>query len=213
MEKDQIIQRMYGYGVVPVVVIEDSAQALPAADALAKGGLPIMEITLRTDAALDSIRAVRRQRPDVLVGAGTVLTLEQCKESVEAGAQFIVSPGFDAEMVRWCAEKGIPVTPGCVTPTEIMAALALGVDIIKFFPAQIYGGLAAMKALSGPFRQVRFIPTGGVNAENLHTYMETPFVFAAGGSWICASVDLKSGNFDEIERKAAEAVRVVRAAR
>ncbi len=213
MGKNQVIQRMYGYGVVPVVVIQDSAQALPAADALSKGGLPIMEITLRTDAALDSIRAVRSQRPDVLVGAGTVLTLDQCKASVEAGAQFIVSPGFDAEMVRWCVENDIPVTPGCVTPTEIMEALALGVDVIKFFPAQIYGGFAAMKALSGPFRQVRFIPTGGVNAENLHTYIEAPFVFAAGGSWICAAADLKSGNFDEIERKAAEAVKVVRATR
>lgn len=199
------LERLSNAGVVPVVVIEDAAQAIPAAEALVRGGVDVMEITLRTSAGLGAIRAVAEGCPDMLVGAGTVTTLAQCKEAVAAGAQFIVSPGFDREMVSWCVENSVAVTPGCVTPTEIMAAVALGINVLKFFPANVYGGLEAMKALSGPFGGVKFIPTGGVDAKNLAEYLAAPFVFAAGGSWLCAKKDIAEGKFGQIEKLAAEA--------
>ena len=201
----KVLERLGNVGVVPVVVIEDVAQAVPAAGALLRGGVDVMEITLRTPAGLEAIRAVAADCPDMLVGAGTVTTLAQCKQALEAGAQFIVSPGFDREMVAWCVENGVAVTPGCVTPTEIMAAAALGVNVLKFFPANVYGGLEAMKALSGPFGGVRFIPTGGVDAKNLAEYLAAPFVFAVGGSWLCAKKDIAEGKFGQIEKLAAEA--------
>lgn len=184
--------------LIPVVVIEDADNAVATAKALLAGGIDVMEITLRTAAAMEAIKRIAAQVPEMLVGAGTVLTLEQGQAAVTAGARFLVSPGFDAELVRWAVAENIPVTPGCVTPTEIMGALALGVDIIKFFPANVYGGLKAMKGLSGPFQQVRFIPTGGVNAENVGEYSAAPFVFAVGGSWVCAKKDIRERNFEKI---------------
>lgn len=165
-----VLERIGNIGIVPVVVIEDAQHVLPTADALIKGGIGVMEITLRTKAGLASIEKAAAERPDMLVGAGTVLTLEQCKVCVQAGAKFIVSPGFDYNMVKWCVDNGVAVTPGCVTPTEVMQALSLGVDVLKFFPANVYGGLTAMKALSGPFGSVKFIPTGGVNGDNIGEY-------------------------------------------
>ncbi len=200
-----VMERLSGSSIVPVVVIEDVNQAIPTAEAMMRGGVDVMEITLRTAAGLDAIRTVAEHCPDVLVGAGTVVNLTQCKEAVAAGAKFIVSPGFDREMVAWCVEHDIVVTPGCVTPSEIMQALALGVNVLKFFPANVYGGLDAMKALSGPFGGVRFIPTGGVSAQNLGEYLAEPFIFAVGGSWICAKKDISEGNFDKIEKLCAEA--------
>ena len=148
---------------MPVVVIENADNAVDTADALKAGGIHSMEITLRTEAALDAIKNVAGERPDMLVGAGTVLNLEQAKLSIDAGAKFIVSPGFDEEVVRFCIEKNVAVTPGCVTPTEIMRAVKLGCKVLKFFPANVYGGLSALKALAGPFGGVKFIPTGGEN--------------------------------------------------
>ena len=200
-----VMERLSSSGIVPVVVIDDVNQAVPTAEAMLRGGIDVMEITLRTASGLDAIRAVAEHCPDVLVGAGTVVTLAQCKEAVAAGAKFIVSPGFDRAMVEWCVENAVAVTPGCVTPSEIMQALALGVNVIKFFPANVYGGLEAMKALSGPFGGVRFIPTGGVNAQNLGEYLAAPFIFAVGGSWICAKKDISEGNFAKIEKLCTEA--------
>ena len=142
----------------------------------------------------------------MLVGAGTVINLEQAKAVVEAGAKFIVSPGFDAEMVQWCVENDITVTPGCVTPTEIMGALKLGVDVVKFFPANVYGGLNAMKNLAGPFGGVKFIPTGGVNAQNIGEFAAAPFIHTVGGSWVCGKADISAGNFDKITALCREAV-------
>ena len=156
-----ILERLYNSGIVPVVVLESAKDAVDTANALLSGRVDVMEITFRTDAAEDSIRAVSESCPDVLVGAGTVITLEQCKRAVGAGAKFIVSPGFDEEVARWCVDNGIAVIPGCVTPSEIMAAMKLGLRVLKFFPANVYGGLAAMKSLSGPFGGIKFIPTGG----------------------------------------------------
>ena len=178
-----ILQRLGNAGVVPVVVIEDAKDAVPTAKAMLSGGIDVMEITFRTAAAADSIKAVADSCPDMLVGAGTVITLDQCKQAVACGAKFIVSPGFDEEVVRWCVDNGVAVTPGCVTPTEITAAMKLGLKVVKFFPANVYGGLTALKALSAPFGGVKFIPTGGVNDKNLGEFISAPFVHAVGGSW------------------------------
>lgn len=193
-----IMERFYHAGVIPVVVLEDAKDAVPTAEALLAGGVDVMEITFRTAAAADAIRAVAESRPAMLVGAGTVVNVDQCRQAMELGAKFIVSPGFDREMVSWCVEKGIPVVPGCTTPSEIMAARKLGLNVLKFFPANIYGGLSAMKAMSGPFDGVKFIPTGGINGENAAEYLAAPFIHAVGGSWLCTRNDIAAGNFDRI---------------
>lgn len=200
-----VTTRLARAGVVPVVVLEHAKDAVPTAKAMAAGGIDVMEITFRTAAAADSIRAVSENCPEMLVGAGTVITLEQCKKAVESGAKFIVAPGFDEEVVRWCVENNVPVTPGCVTPTEIMAAMKLGLKVVKFFPAGVYGGLSAMKALSGPFGGIKFIPTGGVNAQNLAEYISAPFIHAVGGSWVCPKADISAGNFEKITALCREA--------
>lgn len=208
-----VLQLMKKSGVIPVVVLDDTAKALPTANALLAGGVSVMEITFRTAAAADSIKAVSENCPEMLVGAGTVVTLDQCKQALECGAKFIVSPGFDPEVVSWCVERNIPITPGCVTPTEIMTALKLGLNVVKFFPAGVYGGLKAMKALAAPFGGVKFIPTGGVDAKNLKEYLEAPFVHAVGGSWLCPKKEIAAGNFDAVTalcREASEIVQEVR---
>ena len=192
-------------GIVPVVVLERVEDAVPTAKALLAGGVNFMEITLRTNAAIDAIKAVAKECPDMHVGAGTVLNLEQCKTAIDAGATFIVSPGFSEEIVRYCLSKDLPVVPGCVTPTEIMGALEMGLHILKFFPANIYGGIKAMKALAAPFGMISFIPTGGVNGENIDEYITQPFVHAVGGSWICTKSDISEGNFSKIEQLCKEA--------
>jgi len=209
----EAINRLGNCGVVPVVVLDTVEDAAPTANALVSGGIDVMEITLRTAAGLASIREVADKCPDICVGAGTVINLAQCKKAVDAGARFIVSPGFDRAMVEWCVGNSIAVTPGCVTPTEIMSALELGVNIVKFFPANIYGGLTAMKALSGPFVDVKFVPTGGVSAGNLNEYIAAPFIHAVGGSWICDRKDISSGKFERITELCTEAKSIVKAAK
>lgn len=193
--------------IVPVVVIEDAKDAVPTANALLAGGINVMEITLRTAAALDSIRNVSAQCPDMIVGVGTVLHIDQAKEAVDAGAKFIVSPGFDEEIVRWCIENDIDVTPGCVTPTEIMTARKLGLRVVKFFPANIYGGLKAITNLAAPFTDMQFLPTGGVNTENIAEFTANPAIFAVGGSWVCKKADITAGHFDKITELCKEARR------
>ena len=200
-----VLARLARAGVVPVVVLEDAKDAVPTAKAMLAGGVDVMEITFRTAAAADSIKAVADSCPDMLVGAGTVLNLPQCKLAVEMGAKFIVSPGFDAEVVDWCIANNIPVTPGCVTPTEITAAVNRGLKVIKFFPANVYGGLNAMKNLSAPFVGIKFLPTGGVNAANIKEYIDAPFIHAVGGSWVCPKDAVKAGDWDKITALCAEA--------
>ena len=200
-----VLKRLAQSGVVPVVVLEDAKDAVPTAKAMLAGGIDVMEITFRTAAAADSIKAVAQECPDMVVGAGTVINLEQCKLAVECGAKFIVSPGYDEETVAWCCDNGIPVTPGCVTPTEIMMALKHGLKVLKFFPANVYGGLSALKSLAGPFGGVKFIPTGGVNAQNLAEFISSPYIHAVGGSWICPKADIAAGNFDKITALCKEA--------
>ena len=178
-----IMERFARAGVVPVVVLDKVEDAVPTAKALLAGGIDVMEITFRTACAPDAIRAVAEACPDMLVGAGTILNVEQAKRAQAMGAKFIVSPGFDAETVAYCLDNGLAVTPGCVTPTEIMAALELGITTVKFFPANIYGGLKALKALSGPFPQVKFIPTGGVDRSNIDEFLAFDKIAAIGGSF------------------------------
>ena len=204
-----ILNKLSAAGVVPVVVIENAKDAVPTAEAMLRGGIDVMEITFRTAAAPDAIRAVSENCPKMLVGAGTVITLEQCKQAVDCGASFIVSPGFNREVVAWCVEHDIAVTPGCVTPTEIMEAMELGLKVLKFFPANVYGGLGAMKALSGPFGGIKFIPTGGINAQNLAEYISAPFIHAVGGSWVCPKADISAGHFEKITQLCREARKAV----
>ncbi|MBO6093676.1 MAG: bifunctional 4-hydroxy-2-oxoglutarate aldolase/2-dehydro-3-deoxy-phosphogluconate aldolase [Oscillospiraceae bacterium] len=200
-----VLAKMAESGIVPVVVLEKAEDAVPTAKAMLKGGVGVMEITFRTAAAADCIRAVASEVPEMIVGAGTVINLEQCKLAVECGAKFIVSPGYDEETVAWCCENNIPVTPGCATPTEIMMALKHGLKVVKFFPANVYGGLKALKALSGPFVGLKFIPTGGVNPENMAEFFAAPFIHAVGGSWVCKKDDIAAHKFDLITSLCAAA--------
>lgn len=200
-----ILKEIGNTGVLPVVVIEDEKDAVATAQALLKGGINAMEVTFRTAAAKSSIKKVAEAVPEMMVGAGTILNLEQCKAAVEAGAKFIVSPGYCDEVVSWCVENNIPITPGVATATEIMMALTHGLKVVKFFPAGILGGLPAMKALSGPFVGLKFIPTGGVNAGNMEEFLAAPFIHAIGGSWLCTKKDIAEGNFDKITALCVEA--------
>ena len=195
-------------GIVPVVVLENAKDAVPTANALLEGGICVMEITFRTAAAEDSIRAVAANCPEIVVGAGTVITLEQCKAAVAAGAKFIVAPGFDEEVVDYCIANEIPVVPGCVTPTEIMMAMKKGLRVLKYFPANVYGGLKGLKSLAAPFGSVKFIPTGGVNQENLADFVSAACVYAVGGSWICTKDDISAGRFEKITELCKEARKV-----
>ena len=200
-----VLERLANSVVVPVVVLDRAEDAVPTAKAMAAGGVDTMEITFRTAWAPEAIKAVAENCPEVLVGAGTIVNLEQCKLAIEMGAKFIVSPGFDAEVVSYCVENGIAVCPGCVTPTEIMAALKLGLKMVKFFPANVYGGLNAMKNLSAPFVGLKFLPTGGVNTANIKEYIDAPFIHAVGGSWVCPKADIAAGNFEKITNLCLEA--------
>ena len=200
-----VLERLANSIVVPVVVLDRAEDAVPTAQAMLAGGVDTMEITFRTACAPEAIKAVAENCPDVLVGAGTIINVEQAKLAVEMGAKFIVSPGFSQEVVSWCVENGIAVAPGCVTPTEIMAALACGLKMVKFFPANVYGGLNAMKNLSAPFVGLKFLPTGGVNTANIKEYVDAPFVHAVGGSWVCPKADIAQHNWEKITKLCLEA--------
>ena len=200
-----VMERLANSIVVPVVVLDKVEDAIPTAKAMAAGGVDTMEITLRTACALEAIKAVADNCPEVLVGAGTVVNVEQAKQAVAMGAKFIVSPGFSDEVVGWCVENNIPVAPGCVTPTEIMAAMKHGLKMVKFFPANVYGGLNAMKNLAAPFGGMKFLPTGGVNTANIKEYIDAPFIHAVGGSWVCPKADIVAGNWDKITNLCMEA--------
>lgn len=208
MEKTD--KQIMEYGIMPVVVLEDAKDAKPLADALIGGGLSCAEVTFRTAAAEEAIRIMCREHPDMLVGAGTVLTVAQVERAVSAGAKFIVSPGFDAEIVDYCLEKGIAVYPGCITPTEIAQAVKRGLKVVKFFPATQFGGVATMKALAAPYAGIKFMPTGGIHLENLEEFLRCPAVIACGGSWMVKKDLIQSGQFQTIQKKTEEAVSLVR---
>lgn len=197
-------------GVVPVVVLENAEDAEPLAKALCEGGLPCAEVTFRTAAAEESIRRMTQAYPQILAGAGTVLTTEQVDRAVNAGAKFIVSPGFDPEVVDYCLEKKIPVFPGCVTPSEVAQAVKRGLKVVKFFPAEQFGGAATIKALAAPYVGLKFMPTGGINTGNLEKYLSNPSIIACGGSWMVKGDLVKAGKFDEIRRMTEEAAALVK---
>lgn len=197
--------------LVPVAVIDDAETAARLGEALAEGGLSCIEVTFRTDAAVAAIRALTGAT-DLLVGAGTVRTRQQVDDAVAAGARFIVSPGFSPTVVRHCRELGVTVLPGVATPTELMAALDEGLDTVKFFPAEQYGGVGTVKALSGPFRTVRFVPTGGITAALLPSYLAVPSVLAVGGSWMVAPGLVSTRDWATVTKLTAEAVAEVRRA-
>ena len=205
-----VMERLANSIVVPVVVLDKVEDAVPTARAMAAGGVDTMEITFRTACAPDAIRAVAENCPDVLVGAGTIVNLDQCKKAIEMGAKFIVSPGFSDEIVGYCVANGVAVAPGCVTPTEIMGALKHGLKMVKFFPANVYGGLSALKNLAGPFVGLKFLPTGGVNTGNIKEYIDAPFIHAVGGSWVCPKADIAAGNWEKITQLCLEARRAAK---
>lgn len=203
---NEMLMKLQKLGIVPVIKLEDAKDAVPLATALVEGGLPCAEVTFRTAAAEESIRLMREAYPDMLIGAGTVLTTEQVDKAVAAGATFIVSPGLNPKVVSHCIDKGIPITPGCSNPSDIEAAIELGLDVVKFFPAEPAGGLAMIKAMAAPYGNIRFIPTGGINAKNLLSYLDFPKVIACGGSWMVSDEMVKAGEFDKITALAKEAV-------
>lgn len=201
------------FGIVPVAVIDDVKDAIPLCKALQRGGLPLIEITFRTAAAEDAIRAVSSELPDILVGAGTVLTIQQAEKAISAGADFIVSPGLNPAIVEFCKEKGVPVTPGCCTPSDIEVALSFGLDTVKYFPAEAFGGIKTLKAISAPYSMMKFIPTGGINATNLSDYLSFSKVLACGGSWMVKSDMINRGAFEEITCLTREATEIVSSVR
>lgn len=194
--------------IIPVVAIHEAGFADALADALIEGGLPCAEITFRTQAAPDAIRSMAK-RGDILVGAGTVLTIDQAKMAMDAGATFIVAPGLNPKVVGYCLKQNIPMAPGVATPTDIEAALDLGLNTLKFFPAEAFGGLNTLKAISAPYTDARFIPTGGINANNVGNYLAHPKVAACGGSWMVQSKFIADQQFDKITRLVREAVTLV----
>ena len=202
----QIYEEISKIGIVPVIVIEDAKDAAPLAKALWDGGLPCAEVTFRTAAAAQAIKNITEAYPRMLVGAGTVLTTAQVDAAVEAGAKFIVAPGLNPTVVSYCVEKGIPVIPGCCTPSEIEQAMSLGLSVVKFFPAEAAGGVKMLKAMGAPYGKIKFMPTGGINADNLASYLDLPQVLACGGSWMVDKKLIAAGAFDEITARTKAAV-------
>ena len=208
---DAVFQKFEEVGIIPVVVLNDAKDAEPLGNALMKGGLPAAEVTFRTAAAEESIRIMAEKFPDMLVGAGTVLTIDQVDRAVAAGAKFIVAPGLDEEIVKYCLEKDIPVCPGTQTASEMMKAIKLGLTHVKFFPAENAGGLVMIKAIGAALTALRFMPTGGINATNVVDYLKNDKIFCCGGSWMVKGDMIKAGQFAEIEAKVAEAAEIVKA--
>ena len=206
-------EQFYEYAVVPVVVLDDADDAAPLAEALIKGGLPCAEVTFRTEAAEESIRIMSEKYPEMLVGAGTILTVDQVDRAVAAGAKFIVSPGFDPEIVDYCLKKNIPVFPGCVSPSEVAQAVKRGLKVVKFFPAEQAGGLAMLKAMAAPYTMLKFMPTGGINTKNLKEYLGFSKILCCGGSWMVKGDMIKNKEFDKITEMTKEAVELAAAAR
>ena len=207
---NKILEDLSGYGVVPVVVLNKVEDAKPLAKALCEGGLKCAEVTFRTDAAEESIKIMTSEYPDMLVGAGTVLTIDQVDRAVNAGAKFIVSPGFDPEIVDYCISKDIVVVPGCITPSEVAQGVKRGLEVLKFFPAEQAGGVAMIKAMSAPYTSVKFMPTGGISAKNLADYLSFKKIVAVGGSWMVKGDLIKAGEFDKIKELTREAANIVK---
>jgi 2-dehydro-3-deoxyphosphogluconate aldolase/(4S)-4-hydroxy-2-oxoglutarate aldolase len=215
MSQISVLDRLARLGVVPVIAIENVEAAIPLADALLQGGLPVVEITFRTAAAAEVIRRIAQERPQLVVGAGTVLTAANLEAAKASGAAFAVAPGLNPQVVKQAQQLGLPFLPGVATPTDIEAALALGCKLLKFFPAEALGGVGMIQALSAPYKHagVRFVPTGGVNTANLENYLKLDTVAAVGGTWIAKKEDLAAGNWEDIRNRCKAALQVVAKAR
>ena len=207
---NEVLMKIGQMGIVPVVVLNDVKNAVPLAQSLINGGLPCAEVTFRTEAAQQSIAEISKNFPQMFVGAGTVLTTEQVDRAVDTGAKFIVSPGFNPKVVEYCIKKGYPVTPGIMTPTELEMALEFGLDVVKFFPAENAGGLKMIKAMAAPYTKMKFMPTGGINPQNVREYLQCDKILACGGSWMVKGDLINSGNFTEIEKLTKEASQIVK---
>lgn len=205
-----VLKKFEEIGIIPVVVLDDAKDAEPLGRALVNGGLPAAEVTFRTDAAEESIRIMAEKFPELLVGAGTVLTVDQVDRAVNAGARFIVSPGYNPKVVNYCLEKNIPITPGTQTPSEMEQALEAGLSVVKFFPAEPAGGLKMIKAVAAPYTKLRFMPTGGINENNVKEYLAYDRILACGGSWMVKGNLIKEGSFDKIETLVQEAANIVK---
>ena len=201
-----ILEKISAYGIVPVIKIDDVKNAVPLAKALCDGGLPVAEVTFRTAAAEEAIKQIKSAMPDMLVGAGTVLTTEQVDKAVNAGAEFIVSPGLNPKIVKYCVDKNIPITPGCTNPSDIEQAIECGLEVVKFFPAEAAGGIKMIKAMSAPYVNMKFMPTGGIDAKNLNDYLSFNKIIACGGSWMVSEALINNGEFDKITTLTREAV-------
>ncbi len=210
---NEVLKEIEKIGIVPVVVLDDPKDAEPLAQALCDGGLPCAEVTFRTGAAAESIRIMAEKFPHMLVGAGTVLTTDQVDRAVEAGAKFIVSPGLNPRIVKYCVEKGIPITPGCANPSDVEQAIENGLDVVKFFPAEQAGGLAYIKAIAAPYVGMKFMPTGGINAKNVRDYLAYDRILACGGSWMVKADLIRAGEFDKIRDLVKEAAEIVKESR
>lgn len=205
-----IREKLASIGIIPVIKINDAEKAVPLTRALCAGGLPAAEVTFRTPAAAEAIRRIRAEVPAVCVCAGTVLNAETAERAVEAGAEAVISPGTNPAVVKWCLEMGVPVIPGCATPTEVEACMRMGLDFVKLFPAEVVGGVAMLKALAGPYSHMAFMPTGGVSPENAAAYLAQKNVVCCGGSWMVPEKLLESGDFAAIERLARAAAEIAR---
>ena len=210
---NEVLEKIQKIGIVPVVVLNDAKDAEPLAKALCNGGLTCAEVTFRTDAAEESIRIMSEKYPEMLIGAGTVLTTEQVDRAVAAGAKFIVSPGLNPKIVKYCVEKNIPITPGICTPSEAEQAIENGLEVVKFFPAEPAGGLKMIKAMAAPYTGLKFMPTGGINATNVKEYLAYDKILACGGSWMVKGSLVEAGEFDKIEAMTKEAVEIVKEVR
>lgn len=207
---NEVLQKMHDIGIIPVVVLNDAKDAAPLGKALLEGGLPCAEVTFRTDAAEESIRIMSEKFPELLVGAGTVLTIDQVDRAVAAGARFIVSPGLNPKIVQYCTEKQIPITPGVVTPGEIEKAIELGLEVVKFFPAEPSGGLSMINAVGAAYTAMKFMPTGGITAKNAADYLKSGKIHACGGSWMVKGDLISGGEFEKIRDLCREAARIVK---
>ena len=207
---NQVLEQFQKIGITPVVVLEDAKDAEPLGRALMEGGLPCAEVTFRTAAAEEAIRIMSEKFPDMLVGAGTVLTTEQVDRAVAAGAKFIVSPGINPKVVEYCVKKNIPITPGTCNPSNVETALEFGLEVVKFFPAEQAGGLNYIKAIAAPYTGVKFMPTGGINATNVREYLKYNRIIACGGSWMVKGDLIKAGDFEKFKELTAEAAAIVK---
>ncbi len=210
---NEVLMQIRKTGIVPVVVLDDAKDAKGLGQALIDGGLPCAEVTFRTAAAEEAIRIMSKEFPELLVGAGTVLTMDQAKRAVDAGAKFMVSPGFDPQIVDFCLENDITITPGVATPTEIIMAMNTGLNVVKFFPAEPLGGLKMIKAIAAAFPEISFMPTGGISAKNVGEYLAYDRIAACGGSWMVKKDLIRAGKFDEITAMVKEAAGIVREVR